>query len=67
MEEKLLNKLGKIAYEKYFKVDEPNDGYFKQDTIPWTNLPKASKERWKEIAKAIVLASWNLDVGDLED
>jgi hypothetical protein len=67
MEQKLLDKLGKIAYEKYFRADEPNDDYFKRDIIPWNNLSSDSKERWKEIVKVIVLASWNLDYADLEE
>ena len=64
MEQMLLNRLGRVAYEAHVgKCD--NDEYFQREIIEWQDLPDATQEHWKKIVKAVMSFSWDVDCGDL--
>jgi hypothetical protein len=67
MEERILENLARTGYETYAGVvgASPED-YRARDILPFEKLPANTKKHWREVANAIVLASWNIDCGDLE-
>jgi hypothetical protein len=66
MEEKALEILAKKAYESHIGFTESDsETYFKVNAYPWAELPPSAKQHWIKIVKAVVLDSWNIDMGDL--
>ena len=65
MEDGVLEKLGRIAYEAHANLsDKDTENYFKSDATSWGQLPLRVKRHWKKIAKAVAENSWYYDLGD---
>jgi predicted small metal-binding protein len=66
MEEKALEILAKKAYETHIGcADIDPECYFKVNAYSWAELPPSTKQHWIKIVRAVVLDSWDIDMGDL--
>jgi hypothetical protein len=66
-DEETLKKLAQCAYETYAgMVNATPEDYYSKDILPYEKLSNHSKKHWIDVARAIILASWNIDYGDLE-
>jgi hypothetical protein len=62
MDEKLLEELAQRAYESYAGMENASpDDYYVRDILPYNQLSSHSKKHWRDVARSVVLASWNLD------
>jgi hypothetical protein len=67
IDEKTLEKLAQCAYEAYADmIGATSEEYIEKDILHYNKLSNRSKEHWRKVANAVVLASWNLDYGDIE-
>jgi hypothetical protein len=66
MEEKALEILAKKAYEAHVNFTETSsENYFQTNAYSWAELPPSTKQHWIKIVRAVVLDSWDIDMGDL--
>jgi hypothetical protein len=69
IDEETIDKLAQCAYESYADITDdmkPID-FLELGKVPYEKLSRHSKEHWKKIARAVVLASWNIDFSDFKE
>jgi hypothetical protein len=67
IDENILEKLAKCAYESYAGVtNATSEDYYALDILPYDKLSTRSKKHWIDVARVVVLASWNMNVEDLK-
>jgi len=68
IDENTLDKLAQCAYESYAGVkDAKPEDYMILDILPYEKLSHNAKKHWRDVARAVVLASWNIDYGELKE
>ena len=66
MDEKILEALGRKAYETHLNIKgEQSERYFKLEYTPWESLPASSRSHWQNIAFSVLRLAEEIDYGDL--